>query len=55
MSVGARNRAMQESALGRGFFQRGEATPPQCIWKRDPSLRLKDGSAQDDASRDDGM
>jgi hypothetical protein len=46
---------MQESALGRGFFQPGEATPPQCIWKRDPSLRLKDGSAQDDASRDDGM
>jgi len=30
------------------FFQRGEGTPPEMHLQRDPSLRLKNGSAQDD-------
>src|ERR1700756_2856534 len=33
----------------RAFFQRSEGSPPGSIWKGDPSLRLKGGSAQNDA------
>ena len=31
------------------FHQRGEGSPVQLLFRGDPSLRLKDGSAQDDA------
>ena len=30
------------------FFQRGEGSPSKCTQKGDPSLRPKNGSAQDD-------
>jgi len=38
----------QESSRSPVFFQRGEGPSPKMHLQRDPSLRLKNGSAQDD-------